>query len=136
MISGLSFEEICEVMQPTSEVEVITEETTLNTVALSDEISNKITDDVIELMKKSEDSVKPKSTKDQEKYHMKKFETFLSSKNIAVDMTVVSESDLNNYLRWFYHENRKNDGGFYSPESLKCIRAASYMTVMKFENNS
>ena len=74
--------------------------------------------------------MKPQSTVQQEKQHITKFQNFLQSKCIQCQLEDVSEDELNEYLRWFYHDLRTTDGSYYSPSSLKCIRAAihRYMT--------
>lgn len=74
-------------------------------------------------MDKTEESMRSKSSVAQEKIHSSRFVTFLKDKNINCDLQTVNEESLNLYLRWFYHELRTSVGGFYSPSSLKCIRA-------------
>lgn len=85
-------------------------------------------------MKQTETKLKPTSSANQEKYHVKKFQDFLLSKDVVVNLDTVSEENLDRYLRWFYHENRKKDGGLYSPESLKCIRAALHRYITQTLN--
>lgn len=79
---------------------------------------------VVDMLDETERSMKPKSTSVQEKLHSTRFFTFLAEKNIHCDLKTVSTENLNEYLRFFYHELKTKGGEYYSPASLKCIRAA------------
>lgn len=94
--------------------------------ALPSEVSQALND--------TEMSMKPKSSLKQEKLHSSRLVAFLKSKNIECQLESVSEDTLNSYLRWFYHELRTSDGGFYSPSSLKCIRAGIHRFLTQTYN--
>ena len=81
---------------------------------------------VADMLDETERSMKPKSTSVQEKLHSTRFLSFLAEKNIKCDLKRVSAEKLNDYLRFFYHELKTKGGEYYSPASLKCIRAALY----------
>ena len=124
MITGLSLEEINSVMN---------ENVNENELSFIDDLFNidtepfdlaEIPEDVINELNSTELEIKPKSSKDQEKQHVTKFCNFLREKKIICDLAHVTEANLNQYLRWFYHELRTNTGNYYSPASLRCIRIA------------
>ena len=68
----------------------------------------------------------PTSTLSQQKRFSQKFTEFLKEKNFSSDFSNLSKSELCDILKYFYSELRTNDGKFYSPASLNCIRAALF----------
>ena len=70
------------------------------------------------------------SSKMHVRQYVKKFEGFLMEtflqklKNLSPEIETMEESRLAEYLRYFYSSLRKQDGGFFSPSSSGCIRAA------------
>lgn len=72
----------------------------------------------------SEEEEVPLSTKLHTKSYAAKFKTFLVSKNLPDSIETMPVRYLNQYLRLFYASLRKEDGTFYAPASLGCIRAA------------
>lgn len=73
-----------------------------------------------------EESFKSKSTENQTKNFVRKFQIFLDNKGIPSKIDSMPLRYLTQYLRWFYSQLRKDDGGLYAPNSLFCIRSASY----------
>ena len=90
---------------------------------LFNDVTTEIPAEVVQSLNDTELSMKPQSSLKQERLHSSRFLDFLKSKNIECHLESVSEETLNSYLRWFYHELRTSNGGFYNPASLKCIRA-------------
>ena len=129
-ITGLTLREINEIMKedmsgiPAFDEDYLDGE--LHT--LPDEIQN--------LLNETENSMKPTSTAIQEKLHSSKFMTFLKNKNMRCDLKSVSEEKLNDYLRYFYHELRTQNGQYYSPASLKCIRAGIHRHITQTLNRT
>jgi hypothetical protein len=66
----------------------------------------------------------PKRTLAQTKLYSERFRTFLLKHGLPINFENIPERYLSQYLRFFYSELRKEDGSFYSPPSLICIRAA------------
>ena len=93
----------------------------------SDEIPESVLRDLDEIEK----NMKSMSSHKQEIDHSKRLMNFLSEKDLSVNLETVSEKSLNEYLRWFYSELRTKKNEYYSPASLKCIRAGihRYMTT-------
>lgn len=60
----------------------------------------------------------------QTKRHALMFRNFLQQRQLCPDFERVPDRLLNDYLRLFYGNLRKNDDTFYSPSSLVCIRAS------------
>lgn len=96
------------------------------------DIPMKVNDELDE----TERSMMPASTIKQEKLHSSRFIEFLKVKGISCDLVSVNETNLNNYLRYFYHELRTTDGRFYSPKSLKCIRAGIHRYLTRKLNRN
>lgn len=118
-ISGLSLSEINDVMNAEHQFE----SNTPGNVNQSSDCMPDIPEDVFSMLNETENKMKPKSSVKQEKQHVEKLLSFFSEKNIQCNLNSVTDENLNNYLRYFYHELRRKNGGFYSPASLKCIRA-------------
>ena len=83
-----------------------------------------------------EKSMMPASTIQQEKLHSSRFIDFLKTKGIKCDLLSVKETNLNNYLRYFYYELRTVEGRYYSPKSLKCIRAGIHRYLTRTLNRN
>lgn len=83
---------------------------------LSDEIKAEM--DAMEIEEETE------SSKIHVRQYVKKFKDFLKGKNLSQEIETMKESVLAEYLRYFYSSLRKQDGGYFSPSSLGCIRAA------------
>jgi len=64
-----------------------------------------------------------------------RFRNFLHDKKLCTDFEKVPDTILNNYLRLFYSELKKEDGGFYAPQSLICFRAAIQRHLTSPETN-
>lgn len=103
---------------------------------MSDTELSEIPQDVLDMLNQTENSMKPTSSINQEKHHVQKLLMFLSSKNIECDLNTISEESLNNYLRYFYHELRTKNGQYYSPASLKCIRAGIHRHITQALNRN
>jgi hypothetical protein len=82
-----------------------------------------------------ETSAIPSSTLQQQKYYVRKFVNFLTSKDYEVNFHLISASVLNEYLGVFYAQLRC-DAGYYNPRSLICIRAAIHRHLISPEINS
>lgn len=80
----------------------------------------------------------PKSTLYQQKRFSGIFTDFLKAKNYTQDLTLLSKRDVSDILREFYSELRNKDGGYYSPTTLNCIRAAIsryFINILKLDFN-
>lgn len=86
--------------------------------------TNGLPNGIREEMDKMELEEVTESSKIHIKQYVKKFKHFLTEKNLSQDIEAMDESLLGDYLRFFYSSLRKQDGGYYSPSSLGCIRAA------------
>ena len=53
------------------------------------------------------------------------FADYMKEKNINIDLDIVTKVYLNELLRKFYCEVRKQDGNTYSMQTLKCVRCFS-----------
>lgn len=130
-ISGLSLSQINEIM---SEDPIFTDMDEHFGTFFDDinNINNTIPDipeDIVSVLNETENNMKPMSSAKQEKQHTEKLISFLSEKNLQCDLKTIEEERLNNYLRYFYHELRTKNGRFYSPTSLKCIRAGIHRHI-------
>lgn len=75
-------------------------------------------------LRELEESAIPKTTQNQSRRTVLRFRNFLCDKKLCTDFEKVPDTILNNYLRLFYSGLKKEDGGFYAPQSLICFRAA------------
>ena len=78
----------------------------------------------LEEMDDMEESSIPNSSKKQMNSVITRFKNFLRENNLSENINELPPKIMNNYLRYFYSQLRKNDGSFYSPKSLICFRAA------------
>ena len=81
-------------------------------------------DGIREEMDAMEIEEETESSKIHVRQYVKKFKDFLVEKALSPDIESMEESTLAAYLRYFYSSLRKQDGGYFSPSSLGCIRAA------------
>lgn len=77
----------------------------------------------------------PRSTKSHTKAYAQKFKSFLVSKQLPDCIETMPLRYLNQYLRLFYASLRKDDGNYYSPSTLACIRAAINRYLTKAPHN-
>lgn len=87
-------------------------------------------------LKELESYAQPKTTKDQTRKWVNELKVFLKKENLSEDFETVPTRVLNDYFRIFYSSLRKNDGSFYAPSSLVCIRAAIHRHLTSPEVNS
>lgn len=66
----------------------------------------------------------PSSSLKQMESHFNRFQIFLRKNNLNSDLLTVSFPILDDYLRFYYSTLKKQDGSYYSPPSLICVRAA------------
>lgn len=102
-----------------------------DSVVISENSLASLPDDVLKALDTTEASMKPKTSTNQEKVHTARLLKFFEEKLITCDLSTVREETLDSYLRWFYHDIRTKKGDFYSPPSLKCIRAALHRISLK-----
>lgn len=89
-------------------------------------------DKIQEAMQKAEEIVQNKFTNNQTNHYSSMFTKFLTDQNLSTDLKNMSNSYLNDYLRFFYSKLRTKDGSFYSPSTLLCIRSS----LNRFFNSS
>ena len=82
-----------------------------------------------------EKELTPKSTQQQTISHIRKFKTFLESKNLSPNIESMPVRFLADYLRYFYFSLRCKDGSFYAPRSLVGIRASIHRYLTSAEVN-
>ena len=81
-------------------------------------------DDIKAEMDAMETAEETDSCKIHVRQYVKKFKDFLVEKNLSPEIESMEVPMLAEYLRYFYSSLKKKDGGFFSPSSLGCIRAA------------
>lgn len=113
MVSGLEESDIQNLIDEYSILDGI--ESTSN-ICLPDDIRAEM--DAMEIEEETD------SSKIHVRQYVKKFKDFLVEKKLSPEIESMEESRLAEYLRYFYSSLRKQDGGFFSPSSLGCIRAA------------
>lgn len=116
MITNLELNEIMEILNKPEE---------------RNEQQSQIPEDAIAEMDALEIRMKSASSSKQEREHSKRFVNFLIEKQIEVDLKTISKERLNGLLRWFYKELKTKKNEYYSPQSLRCIRAGihRYLTI-------
>jgi integrase len=78
---------------------------------------------VLNDMNQLEEDSAPQRTLQQTKKYSERFRSFLRSKNLPSNFEEIPDRYLSQYLRYFYSELRQENGEFFSPSSLICIRA-------------
>ena len=76
-----------------------------------------------EEMKAFENENIPASTRESTKRYTEKFKTFLSENGLSDQIETMPVRFLSKYLQYYYYKLKKNDGGCFSPSTLKGIRA-------------
>ena len=108
----------------------------LQEIMEADSFDDVLSEDQQKYLLNLEKSAIPASTNDQTKKWVKNFKQFLIAKNLSPNFEKVPSKVLNDYLRLFYANLKKNDGTFYAPASLICIRAAIHRHLKSPEVNS
>jgi len=88
-----------------------------------------------DILQKLELSGKSTSTLQQTVKWVAKFREFLKSRNLNDKFEEVDDTVLNDYLRLFYASLKQNNGKWYAPSSLICIRAAIHRRLISPEVN-
>ena len=108
----------------------------LQEIMEADSFDDVLSEDQQKYLLNLEKSAIPASTNDQTKKWVKNFKQFLIAKNLSPNFEKVPSKVLNDYLRLFYANLKKNDGTFYAPASHICIRAAIHRHMKSPEVNS
>ena len=66
-----------------------------------------IDENILEEIRKLEESAKSKSTESQTKMYVQKLDEFLKSQNILYDLKAIPTKYLAQYIRWFYSQLKK-----------------------------
>ena len=137
MISGLS-DDILDFVSEASMERYVREldPDFLQEIKETDNFDDVLTEDQEKYLLNLEKAAIPASTDNQTKKWAQKFKKFLISKNLSPYFEKVPSKVLNDYLRLFYANLKKNDGTFYAPASLICIRAAIHRHLKSPEVNS
>lgn len=123
----------------TNELDWITQESNDRfLIELSDEFINFINDaettsipqSVMDELDEMERNSIPKSSMKQMENTVKRFTSFLCEKKLSTNLKDIPVNILNNYLRYFYAQLRTQNGSYYAPPSLICIRAALHRHFM------
>lgn len=78
----------------------------------------------------------PQSTMRQQISHVKRFRAYLEEKSLTCDFEAIPNDLLNDYLCVFYGSLLKENGEFYRPKSLICIRAALHRHLNSADVNA
>lgn len=93
-----------------------------------DEIFNDKKDQISGTINEELDSLErnnmPSSSLKQMETHIRRLLLFLESNNLNANIETVPIAILDDYLRFFYSSLKKQDGNYYTPASLICVRAA------------
>lgn len=135
-ICGLSTEEL-EFATNESESRFLTELSNdfLNSIAWTDHVDSILSKEQEEELQRLELSSVSKSTAAQTIKWVNHFKRFLLEQKLCEDFEKVPDSILNNYLRLYYATLRREDGTYYAPASLICIRAAIHRHLVSAEIN-
>ena len=137
MISGLSTEMLNFVSEASSSRFLHElDQTFLDELLTTDEMDSILSKEEEEKLIELEKSAQPTSTKIQTKKWVQEFRNFLKNRQLSEDFERVPASVLNDYLRLFYSNLKRQDGSFYAPSSLICIRAAIHRHMVSPEVNS
>ena len=66
---------------------------------------------------------KTRTQQAQLKLFLRAFEVWARSRNVIPELSLYTPVDLNNILRRFYSEVRKENGNDYEPDSLRVMQA-------------
>ena len=138
MIGGLSTEMLNFVSEASSSSRFLHEldQTFLDDLLTTDEMDSVLSKEEEERLLDLEKSAQPMSSKIQAKKWVKEFRNFLQKRQLSEEFERVPASVLNDYLRLFYSNLKRQDGSFYAPSSLICIRAAIHRHMVSPDVNS
>uniref|UniRef100_A0A1I8HHN9 PDZ domain-containing protein n=1 Tax=Macrostomum lignano TaxID=282301 RepID=A0A1I8HHN9_9PLAT len=88
-------------------------------------------DELEELAQQMERENESTSSVSKEVAIMKRFTTWLTDNNLRLDFKEATAEEIAKYVRYFYANQRKPDGSFYSPNTMVGIRAALFRYLMK-----
>ena len=137
MISGLSGDMLDFVTEVSNERYVYElDQRFFNELEAIENVDSTLSKEQEEELIQLEKSAQPASTQNQTQKWVKKFKDFLTEKKLCPNFETVPMQMLNDYLRLFYSSLKKNDGTFYAPASLICIRSALHRHLQSPEINS
>lgn len=82
-----------------------------------------LSDEIMREIAKTEEDAKNKRTSDQTKQYVSKFKSFLRDEKLPTNIEEMPVKYLSQYLRFWYSKLSRQDGNFYSPSTLICMRA-------------
>lgn len=141
-LSGVSNEQYCNIAKEHQQLRETNDEDVFMLQEMEDLFANFQTEDLPQIvecdlasMDTAESSLTSESSRKQMEKHGGKFVSFLAKKQISCDIATLEKTVLASYVRFFYFELKTKSGGFYSPASLRCIRAGLWKFLQNIRND-